>query len=116
MRLAPPELSIKIKNEILPIFGRYLMDCAVSGFTGINNYINVNKIREEFLIFHLKCLIDKISEKVHINGLQPPSKNVTVKFNHGERITLSNLFRRVQVPAILTDIEFKVIDKLTLIM
>ena len=114
MKLTPPIFKLKIENSLLPIFSNYLLQCVSQGFSGNNNYKKIQPVREDLFLFHLKSLVEQVAMLQFKNMLELPTKKVIVKFNYAERLTLSNLFKRVEVPPILTSIEYQLINQLTL--
>lgn len=114
MKLTPPLHKIKLTNEVLKELTQYLVSCAVEAFIGMHGYFRVDPIREELLIFHTKSLMEKVGDKVHKHSHEARSKIVTLQLSHAERVTFSVLFKRMQVPEVLSSIEFLIINKLVI--
>lgn len=114
-KLEPMPLKVKVERQQLNTVNRYLIECAMRGFEGVNNYRKIQPVREEFFIYHLKCLLDKLSDLIYKKGSDPRVKIVSLKISHAEQITLSNMFKRVEVPPDLRGFELSIINHLTLL-
>lgn len=108
----PPKISLRMSSAIAVSLSAYLYQCATEGFSGVYDFSENNPVREamhkhnviEVYLMLIKALVRYLEKQ---NG-----RPITLTLNHSHRITFSHMIRRVEVPAALSDLEFKIINKL----
>jgi hypothetical protein len=105
---------VKMDTRTAQAFAMYLQECTHSGFRGVNNFDRVNKVREKLF----RCVLHDLSLdylrklSTYMTG---PQKNIFgYTLSEVERITLSFLFNRVEVPPVLLPVQYTIINHLTI--
>ncbi len=113
MRLNEPEITLKITKEMLQYFLVYLNNCNDTAFVDLHNYYHVDKVREAMLLFSLYTITEKTSNVLYKNLTEIKTKELKLRLNKAERITMSVMFKRVDIPICLLPVEASIIKKLT---
>ena len=114
MKLQDPPLKLKVSKNIVWHFRLYLNACAFQAFDRNHNYTRHEPAREALFIFHIKGMLDHVNETLYKSGREPNSKLLTLKLSVADRVTLSYMYKRVEVPDILLQLQFQSINQLTL--
>lgn len=109
-----PDLKLRFSKEIVTYFLSYLHQCADNAFIGRHYYIDHEPIREKLLRHSLNSLREKITNILFKNVHQNNKKLITIRISQVERITMSAIFLRVEIPSALAEVEMKILDQLTL--
>lgn len=114
MRLNPPIIAIKVTKGDCTSFVRYCNQLHIDAFQNANDYQRTEPTREALLKYHVFAIGEQCLDKLYKYSHESDNKLIKLKFNHAERLVLSVMFRRVEVPIHLQKLEFEIINHLTL--
>lgn len=117
MKLNEKEIIIKTTKEVLQYFMKYIQNYRQNESIFIKGYFNefsTTKHFESLLNYNLNTVLEKIADCLYKNLHNSINIPLKLKLNKAERICLSVLFKRVEIPIILASIELTIINKLNL--
>jgi hypothetical protein len=115
MKLNEKEIIIKTNKEVLQYFMKYIQTYRQNESVFIQGYFNevsTTKHFESLMNYNLNTILEKISNCLYNNLHNPINTPCKFKVNKAERVCLSVLFKRIEIPIILSSIELTIINKL----
>lgn len=107
MKYNEPEIKVKISKESLNEFTKYLALCSAYAFIGYEN-----KVQENLILYSLNSVREKTAHLLYKNFNEVNTKPVSFKLNKAERIALSVLFSRINIPASIVHCEYQILKTL----
>jgi hypothetical protein len=96
MRLTKPEITIQCTKQVLEKFIAYVHNC----INELTYWVEPKREPLNLLLLHnMQALCEKCYNRFYKDFTSPANKNCKVKITHGERISLSILFKRYPVYA-----------------